>query len=96
MQGVAIGKIVKRMGLKNWTNDMDLKGHRILLSDVNRPALQLSGYFNHFEEKRVQIIGNVEYTYLQQLEQERKIEIYNEFLKYEIPCVFLRAVCITV
>ena len=38
MQGVAIGKIVKRMGLKNWTNDMDLKGHRILLSDVNRPA----------------------------------------------------------
>ncbi|MGN1176451.1 MAG: HPr(Ser) kinase/phosphatase [Roseburia sp.] len=87
MQGVAIGKIVKRMGLKNWTNDMDLKGHRILLSDVNRPALQLSGYFNHFEEKRVQIIGNVEYTYLQQLEQERKIEIYNEFLKYEIPCV---------
>lgn len=87
MQGVAIGKIVKRMGLKNWTNDMDLKGHRILFSDVNRPALQLSGYFNHFEEKRVQIIGNVEYTYLQQLEQERKIEIYNEFLKYEIPCV---------
>ena len=87
MQGVTIGKIVKRMGLKNWTNDMDLKGHRILLSDVNRPALQLSGYFNHFEEKRVQIIGNVEYTYLQQLEQERKIEIYNEFLKYEIPCV---------
>ena len=87
MQGVAIGKIVKKMGLKNWTNDMDLKGHRILLSDVNRPALQLSGYFNHFEEKRVQIIGNVEYTYLQQLEQERKIEIYNEFLKYEIPCV---------
>ena len=63
MQGVAIGKIVKRMGLKNWTNDMDLKGHRILLSDVNRPALQLSGYFNHFEEKRVQIIGNVEYEY---------------------------------
>ena len=87
MQGVAIGKIVKKMGLKNWTNDMDLKGHRILLSDVNRPALQLSGYFNHFEEKRVQILGNVEYTYLQQLEQERKIEIYNEFLKYEIPCV---------
>ena len=84
MQGVAIEKIVK---LSNWTENMDLKKHRILLSDVNRPALQLSGYFNHFEEKRVQIIGNVEYTYLQQLEPERKIEIYREFLKYEIPCV---------
>lgn len=87
MQGVAIEKIVKRLELNNLTEDMDLKKHRILLSDVNRPALQLSGYFNHFEEKRVQIIGNVEYTYLQQLEKERKLQIYNEFLKYEIPCV---------
>ena len=85
MQGVAIEKIVKKLELSNWTENMDLKKHRILLSDVNRPALQLSGYFNHFEEKRVQIIGNVEYTYLQQLEPERKIEIYREFLKYEIP-----------
>ncbi len=87
MQGVAIEKIVKKLELKNLTETIDLTKKKILLSDVNRPALQLSGYFNHFEEKRVQIIGNVEYTYLQQLEHEKKITIYEQFLKYEIPCV---------
>ena len=87
MEGVAIEKIVKKLELKKLTEGMDLTGHRIVLSDVNRPALQLSGYFEHFEEKRVQIIGNVEYTYLQQLEHDKKIDIYNQFLKYEIPCV---------
>ena len=96
MEGVAIEKIVKKLELKKLTEGMDLTGHRIVLSDVNRPALQLSGYFEHFEEKRVQIIGNVEYTYLQQLDHGRrshkgshfsKIDIYNQFLKYEIPCV---------
>ena len=87
MEGVAIEKIVKKLELKKLTEEMDLTGHRIVLSDVNRPALQLSGYFEHFEEKRVQIIGNVEYTYLQQLEHDKKIDIYNQFLKYEIPCV---------
>lgn len=87
MEGVAIEKIVKKLELKKLTEGMDLTGHRIVLSDVNRPALQLSGYFEHFEEKRAQIIGNVEYTYLQQLEHDKKIDIYNQFLKYEIPCV---------
>lgn len=87
MQGVEIEKIIKKLELKNLTEQMDLTEAEIVLSDVNRPALQLSGYFNHFEEKRVQIIGNVEYAYLQQLDQERKLEIYHQFLKYEIPCV---------
>ena len=40
-----------------------------MIRDVNRPALQLSGYFEHFEQSRVQIIGTVEYTYLQQLDE---------------------------
>ena len=87
MQGVSIEKIAKKLDLKNITEDMDLKTHRVLLSDVNRPALQLSGYFDHFEEKRVQIIGNVEFAYLQQLKDEKREEIYKRFLAYEIPCV---------
>lgn len=87
MQGVAIEKIVKKLELNNLTQSIKLTGHKITISDVNRPALQLSGYFNHFEEKRVQIIGNVEYTYLQQLDEESRLNIYQEFLKYEIPCV---------
>lgn len=87
MEGVGVAKIAQIMDLCNFLPDMELKGHRILISDVNRPALQLSGYFKHFEQSRVQIIGTVEYTYLQQLDEEKREKIYREFMEYDIPCV---------
>ena len=80
-------QIAQIMDLCNFLPDMELKGHRIMISDVNRPALQLSGYFKHFEQSRVQIIGTVEYTYLQQLDEEKREKIYSEFMGYDIPCV---------
>ena len=87
MEGVGVAKIAQIMDLCNFLPDMELKGHRIMISDVNRPALQLSGYFKHFEQSRVQIIGTVEYTYLQQLDEEKREKIYREFMGYDIPCV---------
>lgn len=85
--GVGVSKIAEMMDLYNFLPDMDLKKHRIKISDVNRPALQLSGFFEHFEQSRVQIIGNVEYTYLQHMDAFRKREIYAEFMSYDIPCI---------
>ena len=87
MSGVSVAKVVQIMDLYNFLPDMELKGHRIMISDVNRPALQLSGYFDHFEQSRVQIIGTVEYTYLQKLDEKKKKEIYRAFMAYDIPCV---------
>lgn len=87
MSGVSVAKVVQIMDLYNFLPDMELKGHRIMISDVNRPALQLSGYFDHFEQSRVQIIGTVEYTYLQKLDEKKKEEIYRAFMAYDIPCV---------
>lgn len=87
MEGVSVEKVAKKLQLNLYTEGLDIKKHRITLTDVNRPALQLSGYFEHFEQSRVQIIGMVEYTYLQQLEDHKKEEIYRQFLNYDIPCV---------
>lgn len=85
--GVKVTKVAEIMGLYSFLPDMDMKSHRIVVSDVNRPALQLNGYFEHFEQSRVQIIGMVEYTYLQQLEEEKKESIYRQFMSYDVPCV---------
>ncbi|MBR5128128.1 MAG: HPr(Ser) kinase/phosphatase [Roseburia sp.] len=85
--GVGVSKIVQIMDLYNFLPNVELKGHRVMINDVNRPALQLSGFFEHFEQSRVQIIGNVEYTYLQHMDSERKKEIYKEFLSYDMPCI---------
>ncbi len=87
MQGVKITKLVERMDLDNLTPDIDLRGKVITVPDINRPALQLTGYFEHFDSVRVQIIGYVEYTYLQTLTAERKRQVYQQLLSYKIPCL---------
>ena len=71
-QGVSLKEIVEKMNLKNLTPDVDLAEKCVQVPDINRPALQLSGYFDHFDSDRVQVIGYVEYTYLQTLEEDKK------------------------
>lgn len=86
-KSVSVEKLTKLLDLKIFTQDLDLKKHKVTLSDVNRPALQLSGYFEYFEPNRVQIIGMVEISFLKQMEREKRINIYNELLEREIPCI---------
>lgn len=86
-QSVKLNELAEKMELKNLTQSVDLSDKEVAVPDVNRPALQLTGYFDHFDSERVQIIGYVEYTYLHTLSRERKIEIYKQFLSYQVPCV---------
>ena len=84
---VSVAKIAELLDLKNFTDEIDLKKRKITTTDINRPALQLTGYFEHFEESRVEIIGNVEYAYIQQMSDEEKRIRYDAFLKFDIRCV---------
>ncbi len=86
MKGVTVSKIADKMKLNVFNPEVDLK-KKITRSDVNRPALQLTGFFEFFDKDRVQIIGTVEYTYLRNTTLEQKHEVYNQFLSYDIPCV---------
>lgn len=89
--GVPLKKIVEKMNLKNLTPDVDMLDKEVDVPDVNRPALQLAGFFDHFAAKRVQMIGNVEYAYLETLTTEYKSKIYDTILSYNSPCfVFCR------
>lgn len=84
---VSVAKIVELLDLRNFTDQMDLKKHKIISGEVNRPALQLTGYLEHFEESRIEIIGNVEYNYMMKFSAEERLARYNDFLKFDIPCV---------
>ena len=84
---VELKNLVEKMQLKNLTPDIDMEERRITVPDVNRPALQLTGFFDHFDSERVQVIGYVEYTYLQTLTEERKEELYEKLFSYGIPCL---------
>ena len=87
MYGVTITELIGKMNLKNVIPEIDTD--KIVLShpDVNRPALQLAGFYDHFDRERVQIIGYVEQAYIRTLSRERKLEMYEKLTACEIPCL---------
>ena len=87
MAKVEMQKIVEKMNLKNLTPDVSLEDRAVGVPDTNRPALQLTGFFEHFDYKRVQIIGYVEYTFLKTVDEKEKERIYDTLLSYQIPCI---------
>ncbi|HJC23849.1 MAG TPA: HPr(Ser) kinase/phosphatase [Candidatus Eisenbergiella merdavium] len=87
MPHVNLTEVIAKMKLENLTPEVEVKGIKITQPDVNRPALQLAGYFEHHEPTRVQIIGFVEYSYMEAMPEERKLEIYNQFFSYTMPCI---------
>lgn len=84
---VMMSKVVEKLNLKNLTPDVDLSEKMVQVSDINRPALQLAGFLEHFASERIQIIGYVEYTFLEQLSSEEKAKVYDSLLAYKIPCL---------
>lgn len=87
MDGLKVSDVAKHFGLVNFTDQVDAKSRVIEEPDVNRVAPQLTGFFEHFQETRVQIIGTVEYTYLNTLEEEEKIKVYQKLCAYRLPCI---------
>lgn len=87
MSKIEMSKIVEKMNLKNMTPDVALIDKYLEDPDVNRPALQLTGYFEHFDNERVQIIGYVEYTFLEKMNNQEKAKIYAQLLACKIPCL---------
>ena len=53
MKAVKLTKLVEELNLKNLTSAVDMDNVRITVPDINRPALQLTGYFEHFASERV-------------------------------------------
>lgn len=84
---VKLSKVVEKLNLKNLTPDVDMTEKKVMVPDINRPALQLTGFFEHFAYERVQLIGCVEYTFLENMEEDEKEKIYDMLLSYKIPCI---------
>lgn len=87
MYGVTITDLIKKMDLKHLTPEIDTD--KVVLShpDVNRPALQLTGFYDHFDNERVQMLGNVEMAYLEGLSKEQRIEMFDRLISSKIPCI---------
>ena len=80
MASISLTNIIEKMKLENLTPEIDVKGIKITQPDINRPALPMAGYFEHFEATRLQIIGFVEYSYISSMSESKEREVLEEAL----------------
>ena len=84
---VTVATVQERFNLTNYTPELNLEEVKVTCSDVNRQALQLHGFYEHFETSRIQVIGNVEAAYISKKTDEEKIESFTQLFSYDIPCI---------
>ncbi|MBR2191044.1 MAG: HPr(Ser) kinase/phosphatase, partial [Eubacterium sp.] len=76
-------------GLVFYTPEIDPDEVIINTPEVNRPALQLAGFFEHFDKERVQVIGNVECAFLDNMEKKNRVWVYDKLMSSGIPCLII-------
>ena len=88
---VKLSKIMEPLQLSLLNKEVDVDKIELHQSDVNRPALQLAGFFEHFDYERLQIVGMVESAYVEEKYEDHGVAMYEKIFQAGIPCmVFCR------
>ena len=88
-RSVMLGDLARHFGFRVVRDYGRLERTRITVADVTRPGLQLSGYFKYFGPDRVQIIGNMEFSFLQSLSDSDAERCISRLFATGIPCLIL-------
>lgn len=83
---ITVEQIAREIGLEDLNPDVGGE-KEIVDSDINRPALQLAGFYDYFNSRRVQIIGNVECAYMDSLDSETRYTKLETLFSKDIPCL---------
>ena len=86
---VPLTTLVKEFKLEVAHQASDYEEIQLTVADVSRPGLQLTGYFDHFEPMRLQVLGNVEISYLQKLTQAEREKAMDRYYAYKFPAMLV-------
>ena len=86
---VPLATIVKEFELQVVHAATDYESIQITVEDVARPGMQLAGYFEHFDPMRLQVLGNVEMSYLSKMSREERSRILDRLFSYKFPALLI-------
>jgi len=86
MSFVLLSKLVSAFAIKK-CNDVEVSESKIFHPEINRPALQLAGFFDYFDAERIQIMGMVEYAYFQKMDTHTREKNIRAIFEQRIPCL---------
>ena len=84
---VSLDKIKNEFSLEEIHSPFDCNEMQIFSNEVNRPGLNFVGDYDYYDEKRIQIIGNAEYGYLEKMNEDVRIEVLDKFMAHKPPLV---------
>ena len=89
IQTVKLKKIIENFDLETLRGPEGYQDRLITTDDVNRPGLQLTGFFDYFDEKRLQMIGLVETSYLEKLSSQQRLNSFDALFSYNFPALII-------
>lgn len=86
---VNLSKMVKEFKLEKLFTTEQNEQTEITSRDVNRPSLQIAGFYDYFDNTRIQVLGKVEYTYLMKMSEEERRNRLEKFFSTKIPALII-------
>ena len=87
--GVPLSRLVEEFHLEVAFKATDYESIRLTVEDVARPGLQLAGFYEHFDPKRLQVLGNLEMSYVAKLTAEQRAVTFDHLFSYKFPALLI-------
>lgn len=88
-KGVPLSSIVKEFKLEVLAQSSQFDQTQIHVTSINRPGLQLMGYYDYFDEKRVQLLGKAEYSYMRTMTTGQRFTFFDSLFSHGIPALII-------
>lgn len=89
MFSVKLKKVIDEFGLEIIHGSTDMEQVEIVNNEVNRPSLQIAGFFDYFDNTRIQVIGKVEISYINKMTSEEKTRSLEKLFNKNLPVVIV-------
>ena len=86
---VPLSRLVKEFELEVFFAATDYESIKLTVEDLARPGLPLAGYFDHYDPQRLQVMGNVEMSYVNRMSEEDRRKTFDRLLSYKFPAVLI-------
>lgn len=89
LYSVKLTQLVEDFHLEVLRKGKGYEKYQVRTQDVNRPGLQLIGFFDYFDPLRLQVLGKVEHTFLEGVSPEKRRKVFEQFMAYDIPALII-------
>lgn len=86
---VTLKQLSEEFNLEVINEGTDLSKRKVISTELNRPGLPITGFFEYFQPERLQILGRVEYTYLKNMSSEERLDVFTKIAAQDVPAIII-------